>query len=68
MSSSPESGGLNLMVPSKSKEPESCLSIETSLQSQTSVPQHAIQAFKLLKESAEAQVIKLLDFLLLFLP
>lgn len=57
LSSSPESGGLNLMVPSKSKEPESCLSIETSLQSQTSVPQHAIQAFKLLKESAEAQTV-----------
>ncbi|XP_038898968.1 uncharacterized protein LOC120086407 [Benincasa hispida] len=58
LSSSPDSGGSNLIVPSNSKlECESCLSNETSLQSQTSVPQHAIQAFRLLKESAEAQTV-----------
>ncbi|XP_022936670.1 uncharacterized protein LOC111443193 [Cucurbita moschata] len=58
LSSSPESGGSNLIVCSYSKpESESCLSIEVSSQPQTSVPQHAIQAFRLLKESAEAQTV-----------
>ncbi|KGN57942.1 uncharacterized protein LOC101218021 [Cucumis sativus] len=58
LSSSPESDGSNMIVPINRKiESVSCLSNETSLQSQTSVPQHAIQAFKLLKESAEAQTV-----------
>lgn len=69
MSSSPESDGSNLIVPLNRKiESVSCLSNETSLQSQNSVPQHAIQAFKLLKESAEAQVIEILNFYIAFLP
>ncbi|KAA0063466.1 uncharacterized protein E5676_scaffold110G00240 [Cucumis melo var. makuwa] len=58
LSPSPESDGSNLIVPLNRKiESVSCLSNETSLQSQNSVPQHAIQAFKLLKESAEAQTV-----------
>ncbi|XP_023524711.1 uncharacterized protein LOC111788571 [Cucurbita pepo subsp. pepo] len=56
LSSSPESCGLNQIVSSNSKlVPESCSTIQTS--PQTSVPQHAIQAFRLLKESAEAQTV-----------
>lgn len=55
LSSSPESYGSSMIVSAQSElDSESCLPIEKS--PQTSVPQHAIQAFRLLKESAEAQV------------
>ncbi|XP_022139447.1 uncharacterized protein LOC111010375 isoform X2 [Momordica charantia] len=52
--SSPEFSGSSLIASSNGKlEAESCLAIE----SQTSVPLHAIQAFRLLKESSEAQTV-----------